>query len=64
MTKIAFENQSCKTCKYLYESQCHRYAPKPMIWHSPCGDGCGENPEFIWPEVLDADWCGEWEARQ
>jgi hypothetical protein len=64
MTEIAFENQSCSSCKYVYEMQCHRYAPKPMIWHSPCGDGCGESPESIWPDVLPSDWCGEWEARQ
>jgi hypothetical protein len=64
MTKIPFEDQSCKTCKYLYETRCHRYAPKPMIWHSPSGDGFGEWPGSIWPDVImGSDWCGEWEAR-
>ena len=64
MTEIAFENQLCESCKYHFGYSCHRYAPKPMIWHSTSGDGFGESPVSLWPDVDSDDWCGEWKARQ
>jgi hypothetical protein len=55
----------CGICNYWSgqgkdsEGFCRRYAPHPHPATPP-----EKNLIAIWPATWDADWCGEWEARQ
>ena len=56
----------CSTCRYWKKwakpgGECRRNAPQSVMIHAGADD-----TEHIayWPGTDDADWCGEWEARQ
>ena len=47
---------ACDHCRHSFREpgcyrECHRRSPK-----------AGKNRITIWPKVMDADWCGEFEA--
>jgi hypothetical protein len=61
--------QYCETCRFskarddghaeTYMFMCRRYAPKP---HPKRGDEFVET-EWVWPLVLNDEWCGEYQIR-
>jgi hypothetical protein len=68
----------CKECRYWEHSrgesagQCRRYAPRPTLQYPvypPKGDwktspwAVGENAGAIFPETIEADWCGEFASE-
>ena len=57
---------TCKTCRYWQKwakpgGECKRNSPQAVLLHVDIDD----TEHFaVWPGTDDADWCGEWEARQ
>jgi hypothetical protein len=45
------KTEQCGSCRFYRNGECRRCAPSP--------DWGGS-----WPQPMDNDWCGEWEARQ
>ena len=63
---IAQTIQTCSACRYWKKwskpgGECRRNAPQSVMIHADM-----DYTEHIayWPGTDDADWCGEWEARQ
>jgi hypothetical protein len=60
------DSKICKTCRYWQKwakpgGECKRNSPQAVLLHVDVDD----TEHFaIWPGTDDADWCGEWEARQ
>jgi hypothetical protein len=59
-------SETCGACRYWKKwakpgGECRRNAPQAVMLHADIDDA-----ELIayWPGTDDADWCGEWEARQ
>jgi hypothetical protein len=68
---------TCKSCTYFEYlpgeedgkgslggmGECHRHAPKaysPPVGHT--SDDCSKS--VVWPQLLDSEWCGEYERKQ
>lgn len=75
--KMTDRLQTCKSCEFFEYlpgeeegkgssggmGECHRNAPKsypPPIGHS-IKDG---NKSVVWPQLLDSEWCGEYDRKQ
>jgi len=43
-------SEACATCRFYRNGECRRRAPV---------EGWGGS----WPQPMDNDWCGEWEAK-
>ena len=56
----------CASCRYWQKwakpgGECKRNSPQAVLLHVDIDD----TEHFaVWPGTDDADWCGEWEARQ
>jgi hypothetical protein len=56
----------CASCRYWQKwakpgGDCRRNSPQVVVLHADIED----TEHFsVWPGTDDADWCGEWEARQ
>jgi hypothetical protein len=46
--------ESCGTCLYWINHQCHRHAPMAVLVPQIT------QPEARWPWVSSADWCGDY----
>lgn len=65
---------SCSNCRFLKiivtdrscgwtEHQCRRRSPQVVSESDPRFMAGASTPTTRWPVVIDADWCGEWEAK-
>ena len=58
--------KTCASCRYWQKwakpgGDCRRNSPQVVVLHADIED----TEHFsVWPGTDDADWCGEWEARQ
>lgn len=60
-------NGKCEDCKWWddYDEEapslgkCHKYAPKSTNYD----DGLARHVYCEWPDVVEDDWCGEFEAK-
>jgi hypothetical protein len=58
-------DEKCSSCRFSrkgdYYLECHKHAPAVRVpYASPKQDYGGSVHRADWPEVEDADWCGEY----
>ena len=59
MTKHGYppqKEQECLNCRYYFNGDCHRYAPRPELGEQTLA--------AYWPFDMERDWCGEWAPQE
>ncbi len=59
-------SQNCKNCKYIFNGECRRYAPRltiPVVTALSKDGKLHYKTEAAWPKAKQDDWCGEFQEK-